>query len=147
MRVLQNAPSVISAGFLNAKRTIAFWMLAAFLVCLASPRSVAGNPDGVPTIDGNLGPCTADFTVVDSTNKPVFEATIHLRIKYGFMSKRDTDLEIGTDSNGRAFMKGLPDKLKKPPMEFTIHSGTGYKTVTSDPATDCHPTFNVTLDK
>jgi hypothetical protein len=122
-------------------------MLAALFFCLAGAQSLAGNPADVPTIDGNLGPCTADFTVVDASNKPVFQATIHLKIKYGFMSKRDTDLEIGTDSNGRALMKGLPEKLKKPPMEFTIHRGTDYKTVTSDPAADCHPTFTVTLGK
>jgi len=64
-----------------------------------------------------------------------------------FMSKRDTDLEVGTNSDGKAHFEGLPDELKKPPMEFTIHNGDATKSVTNDPATNCHPTFAVTLGK
>jgi hypothetical protein len=122
-------------------------MLATFFLCGAGAQSLAGNPADVPTISGGMGPCTADFTVVDTSNKPVFDAKIHLKVKYGFMSKRDTDLEIGTNSDGKARMEGLPEKLKKPPMEFTIRSGDATKSVTNDPAADCHPTFAVTLGK
>jgi hypothetical protein len=63
------------------------------------------------------------------------------------MSKRDTDLEVGTNSDGKARIEGLPEKLKKPPMEFTIRSGGGTKSVTNDPAANCHPTFTVTMGK
>jgi len=63
------------------------------------------------------------------------------------MSKRDTDLEIGTNSDGKARMEGLPDKLKKPPMDFTISKGDASKSISNDPAANCHPTFNVTLGK
>jgi len=94
-----------------------------------------------------MGSCTADFTVVDTSNKPVFDAKIHVKVKYGFMSKRDTDLEVGTNSDGRARMEGLPEKLKKPPMEFTIRSGDATKSVANDPAVECHPTFTVSLGK
>jgi hypothetical protein len=122
-------------------------MLAAFFLCIASAQSMAGNPADVPTISGGMGSCTADFTVVDTSNKPVFDAKIHVKVKYGFMSKRDTDLEVGTNSDGRARMEGLPEKLKKPPMEFTIRSGDATKSVTNDPAVECHPTFTVSLGK
>jgi hypothetical protein len=122
-------------------------MLATFFLCVAGAQSLAGNPADVPTISGGLGPCTADFTVVDTSNKPVFDAKIHVKVKYGFMSKRDTDLEVGTNSDGRARMEGLPEKLKKPPMEFTIRSGDATKSVTNDPAVECHPTFTVSLGK
>ena len=122
-------------------------MLAAFFLCVAGAQSLAGNPADVPTISGDMGSCTADFTVVDTSNKPVFDAKIHVKVKYGFMSKRDTDLEVGTNSDGKARMEGLPEKLKKPPMEFTIRSGDVTKSVTNDPAVECHPTFTVALGK
>ncbi len=143
----QSAQVVKPAGSPVAGRRIAFWMLATFFLCVAGVQSLVGNPVDVPTISGSMGPCTADFTVVDTSNKPVFDAKIHLKMKYGFMSKRDTDLEIGTNSDGRARFEGLPEKLKKPPMEFTIRSGDETKSVTNDPAVECHPTFTVSLGK
>jgi len=101
----------------------------------------------VPTISGGMGPCTADFTVVDSSNKPIYNAKIHLTLAYGFMNKNTTDLEIGTNSDGRARFEGLPEKVKKPPLEFTIRSGGETKSVTNNPAVNCHPTFTVSLGK
>lgn len=135
------------AGSPVARRSIAIWILAGFFLCGAGAQSLAGNPADVPSVSGGLGPCTADFIVVDASNKPVFDAKIHTTVKYGFMSKRDTDLEIGTNSEGKARIEGLPEKLKKPPMEFTIRSGDATKSVTNDPAANCHPTFTVTLGK
>ncbi len=143
----QNAQVVRLAGSPVAGRKTAFWMLATLFLCVAGARSLAGNPADVPTISGGMGPCSADFAVVDASNKPVFDAKIHVKVKYGFMSKRDTDLEVGTNSDGRARMEGLPEKLKKPPMEFTIRSGDETKSVTNDPAVECHATFNVSLGK
>lgn len=147
MKLSQSVPSVRPAGSPRARRSIAFWMLASFFLCGAGAQSLAGNPADVPTISAGMGPCTADFTVVDTSNKPVFDAKIHTTVKYGFMSKRDTDLELGTNSDGKARIEGLPQKLKKPPMEFTIRSGDLTKSVTNDPAANCHPTFAVTLGK
>jgi len=147
MNLSQSVPIVRPAGSAGARRRIAFWMLATFFLCGAGAQSLAGNPADVPSVSGGMGPCTADFTVVDASNKPIFDAKIHVKVKYGFMSKRDTDLEVGTNSDGKARMEGLPEKLKKPPMEFTIRSGDATKSVTNDPAADCHPTFAVTLGK
>ena len=145
MNHAESVPDVRGSRFPVAR--IAFWMLASLLLCAAGARSVAGNPVDVPTISGGMGPCTAEFTVVDASHKPIYDAKIHLKVKYGFMSKRDTDLEVGTNSDGRARMEGLPEKLKKPPLEFNIRSGDATKLVTSDPAADCHPSFTVTLGK
>ena len=143
----KSAPVVRPDGSSIAARVVAFFMLAAIFLCLAGVQSLAGNPADVPSVSGGMGPCTADFTVVDASNKPVFDAKIHVAVKFGFMSKRDTDLQIGTDSDGKARFEGLPQKLKKPPMEFTIRNGDLSKSVTNDPAADCHPTFAVTLGK
>jgi len=126
---------------------IALWTLGAILVCIAGAASLAGIPADVPTVSAGLGPCTADFTVTDASSKPVYNANVHLKMKYGFMSKRDTELDVATDSNGKARMEGLPVKLKKPPMEFTVTKDAASQTVTADPATNCHSTFAVTLGK
>jgi hypothetical protein len=101
----------------------------------------------VPVVKGDLGPCSADFTVLDSNGKPVYDAKIHVTILYGFMNKRKSELEVGTNSDGKARIEGLPDRLKKPPMEFRIRSGDLTKSVTQDPATDCHASFNIPLGK
>ena len=143
----QTEPDARPAGSPVGGRGMALPLLAALFICLAGAPSRAGNPADVPTINGDMGPCTADFTVVDASNKPIFDAKIRVKIKYGFMSKRDTDLELGTDNDGKARIVGLPNKLKKPPMEFTIQSGAATKSVTNDPAANCHPTFSVTLAK
>jgi hypothetical protein len=147
MNLSQSTPVAMPAGYPVARRRIALGMLAMLFLCGVGAHSLAGNPADVPTASAGMGPCTADFTVVDTANKPVYDAKIHAKVKYGFMSKRDTDLEVGTNSDGKARMEGLPDKLKKPPMEFTIQSGGATKSVTNDPAANCHPTFAVTLEK
>ena len=101
----------------------------------------------VPVVKGDLGPCSADFTVLDSNGKAVYDAKIHVTILYGFMNKRKSDLEVGTNSDGKARIEGLPIRLKKPPLEFKIRSGDLTKSVTQDPATDCDASFNVSLGK
>lgn len=108
---------------------------------------LAAPPTEVPVINGNLGPCTADFTILDSADKPIYDAKVRVTILYGFMNKRKSDLEIGTNSDGKARFEGLPDKLKKPPLEFKVSSGDLDKTVKHDPESNCHPNFTVVLGK
>ena len=105
---------------------------------------LAAQSSQIPVIDGGLGSCRADFTVKDGSEKPIYNAKIHVLIRYGFFSKRKTDLEIGTNSDGKASVTGLPNMPKKP-LEFSIKSGTVEKTVTDDPSNNCNATFNVTL--
>ncbi len=124
-------------------------LLAAIaLFAVATPNhALYATPVDVPVIKADLGPCSADFTVLDSANKPVYDAKIHVTILYGFMNKRKSDLEIGTNSDGKARIEGLPDKLKKPPLEFKIRGGDLHQSVTQDPARDCHASFTVQLGK
>ena len=126
---------------------MAFWFLAAFMLCALAAASLAARPDDVPSASAGLGPCTADFIVSDAAGKPIYNAKVHVKFKYGFMSKSDTELDVGTNSDGKARFEGLPTKLKKPPMEFTIQSGDANKSVTNDPMANCHPTFSVALGK
>lgn len=106
---------------------------------------INAQPVEVPVVNAGLGPCTADFTVTDNAHKPLYDAKVHVNIRYGFMNKRKTDLEVGTNSEGKARIEGLPGKLKNPPLEYRVSSGGQSKSVTADPAVDCHASFTVAL--
>lgn len=113
------------------------------LVAALAPREAQAVE--VPVISAGLGPCTADFTVKDNSAQPLYNAKIQVTIVYGFMNKRKQDLEIGTNSEGKARFEGLPDKLKKKPLEFHVHSGAQTKSVMQDPEVNCHASFSVVL--
>jgi hypothetical protein len=98
----------------------------------------------VPVVRADIGPCSADFTVTDSESKPIYDAKIHVQVRYGFLSKRKTDLEVGTNSDGKARIEGLPEKAKKP-WVFQIRHEQLSKSVTQDPTSDCHASFSVAL--
>src|SRR6516162_9843356 len=84
------------------------------LALLLTVPAVAQTPDphSVPVVDGGIGPCTADFTITDTENKPVYAAKVKVRIAYGFASARKLDLEVGTNVDGKARFTGIPDRLK-----------------------------------
>lgn len=121
--------------------------LAAVLLLLAGARCIDAAAADVPVGQAELGPCTADFTVKDSSNKPIYDARINVIIRYGFMSLRKLEIEVGTNNDGKARFEGLPAKSKKP-IEFTIRSSSSSKqtkTVSFDPAAQCHANFDVVL--
>jgi hypothetical protein len=60
------------------------------------------------------------------------------------MSKRKTELELSTDSNGKGKFTGLPHDVKKP-LAFTITYKDQSRTVTHDPAANCHAAVEVEL--
>jgi len=123
-------------------RSFRFLYPALFLfVCGAL---LAATSPEIPVVDGGLGSCRADFTVKDDSGKPIYNAKVSVTIKYGFLNKRKAELEVVTDSDGKASVTGLPN-LPKRPLEFTIKSGTVSKTVTDDPSENCTGTFDVTL--
>ncbi len=126
-------PNLRSFQFVGA---IAFLALCAPLV--------ADNAPEVPVVDGGLGSCRADFTVKDEAGKPLYNAKINITLRYGFLNKRKTELEVGTNSDGKARVTGLPN-LPKKPLEFQIKSGTVSKSVEDDPSTNCNAVYEVTL--
>jgi hypothetical protein len=121
-----------------------FPVLCGALVAAQSPSQAPAQPPEIPVVDGGLGACRADFTVKDGAGKPLYDAKVHVVIKYGFFSMRKTELEVGTNSDGKARVTGLPSMPKKP-LEFSIKSGTVSTTVTDDPSNNCNAVFNVTL--
>ena len=118
--------------------------IGAVLFLFLCGGSLAAQAPQIPVVDGGLGSCRADFTVKDGSDKPIYNAKIHVLIKYGFFSKRKTELEVGTNSDGKASVTGLPS-LPKRPLEFSIKSGTVEKAVTDDPSENCNAKFDVTL--
>jgi hypothetical protein len=94
-------------------------------------------------ISARLGDCSADFTVTDGDGKPVYAAVIHVRIRYGFMSIKRMDLEVGTNSDGKARVEGLPAKAK--PLTYDVTKADKTTTVQQDLATACQAKFDVSL--
>jgi hypothetical protein len=104
----------------------------------------ADNPPEVPVVDAGIGACRADFTVKDEAGKPIYNAKVSVTIKSGFLNRKKTQLEVGTNSDGKARVTGLPE-LPKKPLEFEIKSGTISKSITDDPSTTCNAVYEVTL--
>jgi hypothetical protein len=123
-------------------RSFPFMCAIAFLA-LCAPLVADDTPE-IPVVDGGLGSCRADFTVKDEAGKPIYNAKVNVTIKSGFLNRKKTELEVGTNSNGKARVTGLPD-LPKKPLEFQIKSGTVSKAITDDPSTNCTAVYEVTL--
>jgi hypothetical protein len=100
------------------------------------------NP--VPVISGDLGDCTADFTVTGTKYHPIYNAKLEVEIRYGFGGFRRTTLEIYTNVDGKARVEGLPASSKRP-LAFTA-SFEGRKTVVIvDPEQNCHGTYKAVV--
>ncbi len=116
-------------------------MLALFLLLLASQEP--SKPADLSVIEARLGPCSADFTVTDAEGKPVYAATIHVRIRYGFMSMKRMDLEVGTNSDGKARIDTLPASARR--LVYEIAKDTRKASVEQNVATTCKGTYTVSL--
>ncbi len=119
-----------------------FFMTFAVLALMAQ-QPPAQPPVDVPVLKAGLGDCSADFTVTDADSKPVYLATIHVRLRYGFMSLKRMDLEVGTNSDGKARVEGLPAKAR--PLNYEIVKDATRRIVTQDLSTVCNGTYAVSL--
>jgi hypothetical protein len=115
-------------------------LLAASLV---SAQALATPKPELPVLKAGLGPCAADFTVKDADGKPLYLAMIHVRVRYGAMSVKRMDLEVGTNSEGQARIEGLPNKAK--PLAYDITLDKRRSTAEQEVASRCQATFDVTL--
>ncbi|MFZ1010311.1 MAG: hypothetical protein WAN65_25965 [Candidatus Sulfotelmatobacter sp.] len=115
---------------------------AILLVTLAHTSPV--DPKSVPVIDGAIGPCSADFTITDPSGSPVYAANIKVHIAYGFMYARKLDLEVGTNSDGKARFIGLPDRTKQG-LFFRASVANREGSAFVDPAKTCTSTLAITL--
>ena len=119
-------------------------MTAALLVtALVLVQQPAKAPDVTLMKAALGGSCSADFIVKDAGGKPVYAAMVHVKVRYGFAGVKRADLEVGTSSEGKARLEGLPDKAR--PMTYDISKDKKKTEVTQDVADMCHATFDVTL--
>lgn len=117
---------------------------AVVLALLLSAQKAAESPSDITVMKANLGgSCSADFTVRDAEGKPVFDALVHVRVRYGFAGVKRADLEVGTSSQGRARIDGLPDKAK--PMTYDVAKDDKKAEVAQDVSSTCHATFDISL--
>jgi hypothetical protein len=135
--------------FFKRQRLGIFLLCTGAMLGLAPLASASPAPEEVqvPVIKAEVGTCSADFIVRDSENKPIYDAKIRVSFRYGFMSQKKTDLEAGTNSDGKARFEGLPDRRKKPkgPFEYQIRSGELTKNVVQDPLVQCDAKFDVVM--
>jgi hypothetical protein len=125
---------------------IAFATLFLLLFLSSAGASQTPDPKSVPSLDGGIGPCTADFTVTDDAGAPVYNAKIKAHIAYGAFSVRKLDLEISTNADGKARFTGLPDRIKR---GLLFHASEGDRTgeAFDDPANTCRAQLTVALQK
>ena len=123
-------------------------MKTLLLTLILSAPALAQNPDprSIPVIDGGIGPCTADFTITDADNKPVYLAKIKVHIAYGFMTTRKLYLEVSTNIDGKARFTGLPDRVKRG-LFFEASEGDRTGNAFDDPSKTCQAQLAVTLRK
>jgi hypothetical protein len=114
--------------------------IALTLLALSQQPAPTAEP---AVISAKLGGCSADFVVTDGAGQPVYNATIHVRIRYGFMSVKRMDVEIGTSADGKARVEGLPAKAK--PLSYDVSKGELKGTVEQDLESACMATHKVVL--
>jgi hypothetical protein len=112
----------------------------------ASQDSKPPDAKAIPVIDGGAGPCSADFTITDANGAPVYAAKVKVHIAYRFGGFHRLDLELSTDSNGKARFTGLPDRVKRG-LYFEASEGDRSGEAFDDPSTNCKATFTVALQK
>lgn len=128
-------------------RAIVFIVLLG-ISALAQEGTPAPQPSPqkqAPTeISADLGSCSALFHVSDLRGTPLYNAQVHVLIRYGFMSKRRTELTAGTNADGRVKFVRLPNEVKKA-LRFDVSYGEQTATLLMDPATRCQAEFDVPL--
>lgn len=109
-----------------------------------APKQAPKAVSPIPVISGDLGECSADFTVTGTKFHPLYNAKLAVEIRYGFGGFRRTTLEIYTNVDGRARVEGLPASSKRP-LAFTA-SYEGRKTVVIvDPEQNCHGSYKAVV--
>jgi hypothetical protein len=109
--------------------------------------ALAQSPEKPAVVDGGLGRCSLDVRVIGPDSKPVYAASVKVHIAYGFGGFHKLDLEVGTNSDGKAKFTGLPSRVRRPPLEFDATKDDLSGTLDYDPATQCVAAQKITLQK
>ena len=118
----------------------------ALLLLTAAAFAQTPDPHSIPSVDGGLGSCTADFTITDNAGKPIYAATIKVHLAYGFASVRKLDLQVGTNIDGKARFTGLPERVKRG-LYFEASESDRSGEAFDDPEKTCQAQFTLPLQK
>lgn len=80
----------------------------------------------------------------DGKGEPVYAATIRVHIAHGFLGVRKTDLEVGTNVDGKANFVGLPEDLDKA-LYFRASKDGSKGTAFANPKKNCHSKHFIVL--
>ncbi len=116
------------------------------VLLLAPALAQTPDPHSVPAVDAGIGPCSADFTITGSDDKPVYAAKVKVHIAYGFGGLHKLDLEVGTNVDGKARFTGLPDRLKHG-LLFEASEADRTGEAFDDPSKTCQAQFPIILRK
>lgn len=116
------------------------------VLLVTSAFAQTADPHSVPSVDGGLGSCTADFTITDNAGKPIYAATIKVHIAYGFGSFHKLDLQVGTNVDGKARFTGLPERVKRG-LYFEASESDRSGEAFDDPEKTCQAQFTIALQK
>jgi ABC-type Fe3+-hydroxamate transport system substrate-binding protein len=135
----------------NKLRTRVLWLtLIAVVLSISTFSQTTSAPSAasksIPVVDGGIGPCSAEFTVTDAAGTPVYAASIKVHIAYRFMSAHKLDLEVGTNSDGKARFTGFPERVKRG-LYFEASEGDRTAEAFDDPANTCKTQFTLVLRK
>jgi hypothetical protein len=97
-----------------------------------------------PVMDGGAGPCSLELTV-SHEGKPAVAAHVKVHIAYGFGGIRKLDLDAYTGNDGKLKFTGLPDRVKRPPLEFHAAKDKLVGLATYDPESECHEKLDIVL--
>jgi len=123
--------------------------LALLILSVPMPQvhaASAVDPKTVAEVDAGLGPCTADFIVTDEAGAPVYAANIRVHITYGFMNLHKFDLQVGTNSDGKARFIGLPESSKQG-FFFRASADDREGSAFDNPSKTCKTQFTIVLRK
>ena len=121
------------------------WAAIALLVPIVSAQPTPKSD--IPRVDGDLGPCSIELTVNTGDGQPVYAATVKVHIAYGFGGFHKLDLEGGTSSEGKLKFKGLPNRVRRPPLQFEASKDQLEGMTEFDPAVQCHAVRSIVLEK
>lgn len=118
-----------------------------FIVAQTQQPAQPQQPDDVPVVDAQSGPCSIELTVTGTDTKPVYAARVDYHTAFGFMGTHKLDMTGYTNAQGKARFTGIPAKVKKPPIEFHASKGDLVGVATMDPATECQGKHDIMMDK
>lgn len=124
-----------------------FRVLCSLLLTVPLLSAAQSTNEKIPVIQGGAGSCSIELTVRGADGMPVYAATVHVHIKYGFGGMRRLDLEAGTNSDGKVKFAGLPARVQRPPLEFHATKDEFSGMAAFDPSTECQAKHDITMGK